>query len=397
MRSRLAALLDPITPEEFLSTYVFKRPLLVRGEPAKFASLFGWSALNRILSYSRHDPKRVHLDQVGVPEGTLPYTHHVRNVRGESIPRLDVPALYQHLRRGATLVVDALNEVDPQIAAVSEELAARLSTSRATTVLFASFGRTSGFAAHWDSRDVYAVQVEGEKYWRVYEPSRDAPLGRGDASVPGSGEPGAPWWEGTLQRGDLLYLPRGWWHEATSTDSPSLHVNFGFAPVTGVELAEWLVDQLAGDAFMRKDVPRFDGPAALEAYTRALVARITERLGPSCVDTFLESRRATAPPQTHVSLPFGVDPQSTLDPDQRVRLVSPLFALVDDAGAATLRGAGRERPVPDWMAPVTRHLRATESATVAELANLVGDAASLTDVCRVLEALIEGGFVCTAP
>jgi ribosomal protein L16 Arg81 hydroxylase len=87
---------------------------------------------------------------------------------------------------------------------LSGEIAALLSAPRATTILFASFGNVPGFAVHWDSPNVYALQVEGQKHRRIFEPSLVAPLGRGAASVPGSGAPGALHWEAAVHKGNLL-------------------------------------------------------------------------------------------------------------------------------------------------------------------------------------------------
>ncbi len=393
---QLDTLLDPVTSEEFFGKHIFTEPLFVKGSVDKFANLFTWESLNRILSYSRHDPMRVHVNKVGAAADELQFTHHVRNVRGEDILRIDVPALYRLLREGATLVVDAVNEVDPVIATLSEELASLFATSRATTVLFASFGHTPGFAVHWDSRDVYALQVEGQKHWSVYEPSRVAPLGRGDAFVPGSGEPGPLWWEGTMQRGDLLYIPRGWWHVVTSTDAPSLHLNLGFAPLTGVDFLTWLSEEFQAEGFMRKDMPRFASPEALEEYRRALVSKIAARLHESCIDDFLTAQRANMLPQTHVSLPLGIGPQyASPEPTHRVRLVTPSVRVTGVNGSLALRGGGRETAIPVWARPLTDRLCSGTSASVAELADTVRDV-PLEDVCSLVALLIERGFVCTA-
>ena len=82
-----------------------------------------------------------------------------------------------------------------------------------------------GFAPHSDDVDVFVLQLEGRKTWRVYPP------GAGDQEV----------WprissrdfeprelpkptEVHLEPGDLLYLPRGTIHAAVSDrDSHSLH------------------------------------------------------------------------------------------------------------------------------------------------------------------------------
>ncbi len=397
MTIELEKILAPVTAEEFFGKYAFTEPLFVRGWVDKFKSLFTWSSLNRILSYNRYDPLRMHLNKEGTGEHELPFTHRVENVRGEDIARIDVPALYRHLGEGATLVVDAVNEMDPQVATLSEELAAVFSTSRSTTVLFASFGHTPGFSTHWDSRDVFALQVEGQKHWTVYEPSQVAPLDRGDASIPGCGEPGPLVWEGTTRRGDLLYVPRGWWHEVKTTDSPSLHLAVGISPPKGLDFISWLVEELRSESFMRKDIPRFAGTEALEEYRRSLVSIITNRLDASCVDDFFAAQRAHTLPQTHVCLPLGVGPRhASPTPLHRIRMVTPLLAVAGGDHSLVLRSGGRETTVPSWALPLIERLAAGASAPVAELADAVGDV-PMEDVCGLVAALIERGLVYATP
>jgi len=40
-----------------------------------------------------------------------------------------------------------------------------------------------------------------------------------------------------MKPGDILYLPRGQYHDALTGDRASLHVTFGVAPATGLGLA----------------------------------------------------------------------------------------------------------------------------------------------------------------
>ncbi|KAJ1460990.1 cupin superfamily protein-domain-containing protein [Pelagophyceae sp. CCMP2097] len=87
-----------------------------------------------------------------------------------------------------------------------------------------------GFAPHWDDVDVFVLQLEGSKRWRVYAPpSAEARLPRRSSSdFAGAGALkaagyGAPH-DVLLERGDVLYLPRGFVHEAAATEDASLHL-----------------------------------------------------------------------------------------------------------------------------------------------------------------------------
>jgi ribosomal protein L16 Arg81 hydroxylase len=391
----LATLLAPLPIDDFFAEYAFRKPLLIRGAPQKFSALFTWDSLNRILSTSRHDPLRVHIDRVGASAEELEFTHPVANVRGEQIDRIDVERLYQRLRDGATLVVDAVNEVDQAVAGLSEEMAAMLSASRATTVLFVSFGHVPGFSVHWDNRDVYALQVEGEKHWQVYEPSQAAPLDRGDLTQPSNGVPGPLVWAGTLGKGDMLYVPRGWWHEVTAADTPALHLNLGFGPVTATDFLLWLAENLKDSALMRRDIPRFAASGELEEYERAVKAEIAAALGGSTVREFLAAMRAGDLAQTHVSLPFGATADAVLPPPQlRVRLTSRMSASDRSDDTYVLRGLGKQAEVRHALAPVIDRLLRHQVTSIAELAETV-PAVPLDEVRGLVATLIRDGFLHT--
>ena len=76
--------------------------------------------------------------------------------------------------------------------------------------------KSAGFAPHWDDIDAFMVQVEGKKYWKVYAPeSADDTLpleSSGNFSDADFAER-QPVFEGWLEQGDTLYVPRGFVHQ----------------------------------------------------------------------------------------------------------------------------------------------------------------------------------------
>eukprot|EP01050_Picozoa_sp_SAG11_P026108 SAG11_NODE_6133_length_1382_cov_1.239283_1_plen_403_part_10 len=89
-----------------------------------------------------------------------------------------------------------------------------------------------GYTPHTDHQDVFILQLDGVKQWTVYHrPIKDA-LAEHKVGTPGSADPtglegwnGTPTWQGKLAPGDLLYIPRGWVHDAhTGPAGPSMHL-----------------------------------------------------------------------------------------------------------------------------------------------------------------------------
>lgn len=97
--------------------------------------------------------------------------------------------------------------------------------------------RASAVKAHADDRDVFVLQLEGEKHWTVYPdppviyPYPHEQVGKlPNLPVPAITMQSAPLFKTTLRKGDLLYMPRGYVHEAkTDSDLPSLHATIALA------------------------------------------------------------------------------------------------------------------------------------------------------------------------
>ena len=92
---------------------------------------------------------------------------------------------------------------------------------------YVSFGGTGSFGAHWDTHDVVVLQLVGRKRWRVGPPTFPLPLPAHTSRRSGEAAPSFSALDVLLEAGDLLYLPRGWWHEVTPLAEPSLHLSVG--------------------------------------------------------------------------------------------------------------------------------------------------------------------------
>lgn len=84
---------------------------------------------------------------------------------------------------------------------------------------------TQGFAPHYDEVDIFVLQTEGSKRWRLY-PARDSSeiLPQYSSRNFEQHEIGAPYVDVVLREGDFLYAPRGTIHQCVALEEPSLHI-----------------------------------------------------------------------------------------------------------------------------------------------------------------------------
>ena len=81
-----------------------------------------------------------------------------------------------------------------------------------------------------------------------------------------------------MKPGDLLYLPRGQYHDALTGSQASLHVTFGVSPATGLAVFKLLESVLASDSAFRAYLPDARDGAALGDRLSALAEKISAQL-----------------------------------------------------------------------------------------------------------------------
>jgi len=208
--------------------------------------------------------------------------------RGQSVRIADMRRLGRLLRSGCTLVLDQTDFFDPTMEVVCRALQ-WWSRELVQVNAYLTTQATEGFPLHWDDHEVVIVQLAGDKDWEVRRCSRVAPMYR-DAE-PNDTPPDEILWSGTLHAGEIMHLPRGYWHRASRTDRGdgfSLHATFGFVKRTGVSWLTWLADQSRREELFRHDLERdaLHGPQQ----TDELLASLTSLAAGYPIGKFLESR-----------------------------------------------------------------------------------------------------------
>jgi hypothetical protein len=163
--------------------------------------------------------------------------------------RPDAGAVAGLLASGAVANLNFLEDNDVLVRRISE-LIGRLSRSPVTVNCYISRDGPSGSGAHWDDHDVVLIQVMGTKRWVIGEPTDQHPIKggglneRSDRLVQ----------QLDLNPGDALYLPRGFWHEGTSTGDLSIHLTIALSRPRTKMVAEYWLSTLDGTAEHRRDV-----------------------------------------------------------------------------------------------------------------------------------------------
>jgi ribosomal protein L16 Arg81 hydroxylase len=274
----LERLFDPVAPGDFFATHFGRRPLHIPGRADKFASVMSWDDLNRILGMDVWDANTLHLvlDKQRVPPAA--YSQTILNRNQRQVLQPDAGRVMDLLRRGASLVLNNIETLHPGALAVAETIGSRLG-AKVSANLYCSWQQRPAFDSHYDRHDVFALHVVGEKIWRVYEGRLDNPVEHAAFyNIPQSEcdrLKGRVAQEVTMRPGDLLYLPRGQFHDALASSAASIHVTFGCGQPTGLDWLTHLWERAVHDPRFRADLPPA-GDAAGEAALHAHVETLTQ-------------------------------------------------------------------------------------------------------------------------
>jgi ribosomal protein L16 Arg81 hydroxylase len=391
----LAGIISPLDPSSFLADDYGRRFRHIAGTRGKFAELLPWPVLNRILEEHRLEPPRLRLTREGKPIPPERYLSYSANRRrsGQPIPRLNSASLTRELRDGATLVLDAADELHRPIRQIAEALE-RVFRVRIQVNAYAGWRTSHGFDLHWDDHDVFVLQVAGRKHWKVYGMTRRYPLGR-DAEPAGE-PPSQPLWEGLLEDGDTLYIPRGWWHVAQPLDEPTLHLTVGVNNLTGADLLSWFADRMRGCETVRRDIPHWNGPDACRAFAEELHAALLREWHPDLVADFLAEKDAGDRPRPRFALPSSAMPDVLPEGDFVARWrgarALPVHA---DGDQVSIAANGRRWRFARASRPVLEQLLNGDAHSTEDLARELGlDAQTIRAFLRELAA---EGLIVTDP
>ena len=270
----LAKLIAPMSVDQFFAEHWEKKPLVVRREQRDYYSeLLSVRSLDHVITtnvltrescFLANAARQVQAEEFTFPDGVV-----------------DVARLYQQFADGGTIVFNQLHNLMPELAELCRSLERDVST-RFQSNIYMTPAKSQGFPSHYDSHDVFILQVHGVKHWILYNtpielPFRGQPFRRDEIQV------GEITMEFDMRPGDMLYMPRGIMHDAQTREGETLHITLGALQTTWTELLLEAVSKVAlSDVEFRRALPRgysqtgFDRTEARATF-KALLERIVQK------------------------------------------------------------------------------------------------------------------------
>ncbi|MEV0990646.1 cupin domain-containing protein [Streptomyces sp. NPDC049949] len=305
-----------------------------------------------------------------------------RTTRGDEHEMIDTYRLGALLKEGCQIVVGGLEKIDPRF-----DLACRalqwLTGAKVYATAFLATGDAGGFNLHVDTSDSVILQLAGSKSWEVRGETLKAPLNEVRRTATPSEE---VLWRGSLAAGDLMCVPRGYWHTATRTDQApggySLHVTFGIVERTGMDWLRALTERANHVEPFRHDVSEDTDPRDLVRLLTALAEQYPPAAFARAQPMFLD-RGGLGLRENQRVITRGV-----FGPATGVACLTEFRPRLTAAGdTVTVASAGRTLTFPAQARPALDALLSGLPVQVAELAARTG-----LDVAAYARTLLDAGL-----
>ncbi|KAL4608725.1 bifunctional lysine-specific demethylase and histidyl-hydroxylase MINA isoform X3 [Arapaima gigas] len=234
------SLINPLEMDEFFQEYWEKKPLFLQRSnlavAAYYQTLFNISDLKRLCDYG------------------LEYTTDLnvcRCINGKKkVMNREGRVVYSQLKKDfdqkrATIQFHQPQRFKDELWRIQEQLECFFGSLVGSNV-YITPQEAQGLPPHYDDVEVFILQLEGEKHWRLYQPT--VPLAR-EYSLEPEERISSPTHDITLKPGDLLYFPRGTIHQADTPVGVDHSTHLTISTYQNMSWGDFLLDVFPGFLF----------------------------------------------------------------------------------------------------------------------------------------------------
>lgn len=316
----LDAILTPLDIEEFESRYFRRAPLHVPGYPEKFDFAMNWEILTGIVNQSAiWSPRslQLYLDNAPVPADQYCNPGITRD--GNDGLLVDLERVQDWIGMGASMVLNDIETLTPGMLNIAKALGTNPG-GKVQGNLYCSRQARQAFPVHFDTHDVFALQITGEKQWRVYQRHFKDPINHPEFKLLDQSyheqHKGPLTAEFVMRPGDLAYIPRGFYHEALAESDSTVHLSFSVVPPIGLDLISAVFERAVFDEVFRQAIPNplIDGGRATEQHLTRLAGRFRELVRErEFQDRFVENLNGFGFKRSQFTLPDDTHPGNRRD------------------------------------------------------------------------------------
>jgi hypothetical protein len=370
-------------PDVFASEIWGVRPLHRTAEDDHgFEDLLSLDDVDQIVSSMGLRLPAFRLVRNGTTLSSDSYTKTTRTGSQSAAGVMDANAVFREFAEGATIVFQGMHRYWFPLARFCRHLEQTLGHPVQANAYVTPPG-SQGLSAHEDEHDVFVLQANGTKEWRVYQ-QHDLPPSR------------PPLVDAAVGPGDSLYIPRGFPHAASTQAQASVHITIGILSITWASALHEAAKLAEREPSLGEPLPlRYaQRPGVFRELVQERLAEIGGLVAKADAATIAERLRrrllTTRQPilrgQIHQILALG-----DLSDRSKVRLQDGAMCTFGPVGGdLSVLLADRELRMPGWLEPAIEHIVSRERLGVDELSPYLDEPGRMVLVRRlIMEGLLE--------
>lgn len=253
--SLFESLIQPMGTEQFFREYWEKKPLhLQRSDPSTasyYQSLFQLSDLQSLCSNNLEYYRDINV--VRCINGKKKVLNKQGQVKNSALCK-------NFVQNKATIQFHQPQRFKDELWKIQEKLECFFGALVGSNV-YITPQESQGLPPHYDDVEVFILQLEGQKHWRLYSPT--VPLAA-EYSVESEERIGSPTHDIVLKAGDLLYFPRGTIHQAETPAGVDHSTHLTLSTYQRMSLGDLLLDifpsllcdRSKSEVSLRQGIPR---------------------------------------------------------------------------------------------------------------------------------------------
>lgn len=267
---------------------------------------------------------------------------------------------------GATFVIQAGQRYFSNLSHCCLELSQKFN-SPVQANLYITPDKSQGFNPHWDTHDVFVLQISGTKTWHLYGFEKELPTK--NQTFVSKGYEKEPIQTIQLYPGDFLYVPRGYVHDAMADDGISSHITIGVLSFTWARYFNEIFPQLEEFKTFREAVPfwKEDLSSLIKEKTEALKQKLSELNFDKGIERLNKSYKAAQPQPVHNYFE-SIRTIGKLSPGTRLALNEGIiYSLAKKEDGNELQLLGKVIRFADTAKPALDHIFGSKKFTLQDL------------------------------
>lgn len=221
----LEHLIHPFSAETFIDKHFENTILHIKQKnPTYYNSLLSLQDIDRTLTTLHLHHPTIHMTNTDKPKlSSTNYTYPSKLI--------DTARLYQEYTDDDSIVMNNLEGSLPSLMNLCRSMEAHFSHHFQCNIYITPTGNTHKLATHFDSHNVFVLQISSTKHWTLYDTPIKQPL-RGQNFNPNTYPINKKNLELDLTPDDILYIPHKIIHNTSNTNKDNCHITLNILPNT---------------------------------------------------------------------------------------------------------------------------------------------------------------------